>query len=43
MSTDEILADHEDLEREEILVVRGFAAPLSRVRRIEPAAKARTG
>ncbi len=38
MSVDEILADYEDLEREDILAVLAYAAHLSRVKRIEPAA-----
>jgi uncharacterized protein (DUF433 family) len=38
MSTDEILADYEDLEREDILAVLAYAARLSQVKRIEPAA-----
>jgi uncharacterized protein (DUF433 family) len=36
MTTDEILADYEDLEREDILAVLAFAARLSRIKRIEP-------
>jgi len=35
MSTDEILADYEDLEREDILAALAFAARLSQVKRIE--------
>jgi uncharacterized protein (DUF433 family) len=38
MSTDDILADYEDLEREDILAVLAYAARLSSVKRIEPAA-----
>ena len=36
MSTEEILADYEDLEREDILAALAFAARLSQVMRIEP-------
>ncbi|MFN8485057.1 MAG: DUF433 domain-containing protein [Anaerolineae bacterium] len=36
MAIDEILADHEDLEREDILAVLAFAARLSQVKRLEP-------
>lgn len=36
MTTDEILADYEDLEREDILAVLDFARRLSQVNRIEP-------
>ncbi len=35
MSTEEILADYEDLEREDILAALAFAARLSRIKRIE--------
>ncbi len=35
MTHDEILADYEDLEREDILAVLAYAAQLSRVKRIE--------
>ncbi|MFA7241650.1 MAG: DUF433 domain-containing protein [Sulfuricellaceae bacterium] len=35
MSTDEILADYEDLEREDILAVLSYAAHLTQVKRIE--------
>ena len=35
MTTDEILADYEDLEREDILAALSFAARLSQVKRIE--------
>jgi uncharacterized protein (DUF433 family) len=38
MSTDDILADYEDLEHEDMLAVFDFAAHLSRVKRIEPLA-----
>jgi uncharacterized protein (DUF433 family) len=36
MTTDEILADYEDLEREDILAVLAYAARLSQVKRMEP-------
>jgi uncharacterized protein (DUF433 family) len=36
MTIDEILADHEDLEREDLLAVLAFAARLSQVKRMEP-------
>ncbi len=36
MSTDEILADYEDLEREDILAALAFATRLSQIKRIEP-------
>ena len=36
MTIEEILADYEDLEREDILAALGFAARLSRIKRIEP-------
>ncbi len=35
MTTDEILADYPDLEREDILAVLAFAARLSQVKRLE--------
>ena len=35
MSIDEILADYEDLEREDLLAALAFAARLSRVKRME--------
>jgi uncharacterized protein (DUF433 family) len=35
MTTDEILADYEDLEREDILAALAFATRLSQVKRIE--------
>ncbi len=38
MSIEEILADYEDLEREDILAALVFAARLSQVKRIEPLA-----
>lgn len=38
MTTEEILADYEDLEREDILAVLAFAARLSQVKRVEVAA-----
>jgi len=37
MTTDEILADYEDLEREDILAALAFAARLSQIKRIESA------
>jgi len=37
MTTDEILADYEDVEPEGIQAVLSYAARLSRVKRIEPA------
>ncbi len=36
MSFDEILADYEDLEREDIFAVLAYAARLTQVKRIEP-------
>jgi len=36
MSTDEILADYEDLEREDILAVLAYAARLSQTKRVQP-------
>ena len=36
MTTDEILADYEDLEREDILAALTFATRLSQLKRIEP-------
>ncbi|HEV7475271.1 MAG TPA: DUF433 domain-containing protein [Pyrinomonadaceae bacterium] len=36
MSSDEILADYEDLERDDILAALDFARRLSQVKRIEP-------
>jgi uncharacterized protein (DUF433 family) len=35
MSAEEILADYEDLEREDILAALSFAAHLSRIKRLE--------
>ena len=36
MSIEDILADYEDLERDDILAVLDFAARLSHINRIEP-------
>jgi uncharacterized protein (DUF433 family) len=36
MSIDEILADYEDLERDDILAALAFAAQLSQVKRMQP-------
>jgi uncharacterized protein (DUF433 family) len=36
MTTDEILADYEDLERDDVLAVLAFAARLARTRRLQP-------
>jgi uncharacterized protein (DUF433 family) len=36
MTIDDILADYEDLEREDILAVLAYATQLSQVKRIEP-------
>jgi uncharacterized protein (DUF433 family) len=36
MTTEEILTDYEDLEREDILAALTFAARLSQIKRIEP-------
>ena len=36
MAIDDILADYEDLEREDILAVLAFAARLSQVKRTQP-------
>lgn len=36
MSIEDILADYEDLEREDLLAVLVFAARLSQVKRMEP-------
>jgi uncharacterized protein (DUF433 family) len=36
MSYDEILADFEDLERDDLLAVFAFAARLARTRRVQP-------
>jgi uncharacterized protein (DUF433 family) len=38
MTTDEILADYEDLEREDILAALAFAAQIAHIKRIEPLA-----
>ncbi|MBK9260379.1 MAG: DUF433 domain-containing protein [Polyangiaceae bacterium] len=38
MTTEEILADYEDLEREDIMAVFAYAAKRARVKRIESAA-----
>ena len=38
MTTDEILADYEDLERDDVLAVLAFAARLAQTRRLQPAA-----
>ena len=38
MSTDEILADYQDLERDDLLAALAFAARLVRTRRLQPAA-----
>lgn len=39
MTIEAILADYEDLEREDILATLGYAARLSQVKRIEPNAR----
>jgi len=36
MTPEEILADYEDLEREDLLAVLAFAARLSRTKRLQP-------
>lgn len=36
MTTEEILADYADLERDDILAALAFAARLSRIKRLEP-------
>jgi uncharacterized protein (DUF433 family) len=36
MTVEEILADYEDLEREDVLVALDFARRLSQIKRIEP-------
>jgi uncharacterized protein (DUF433 family) len=36
MTFDEVLADYEDLEREDLLAVLAFAARLSRTKRLQP-------
>ena len=38
MTTEEILADYEDLERDDILAVLAFAARLSQTKRLDPLA-----
>ena len=38
MTTEEILADYEDLEREDVLAVLAFAARLSQVKRLQAVA-----
>jgi uncharacterized protein (DUF433 family) len=38
MGIEEILADYEDLEREDLLAALGYAARLSRVKRVDPLA-----
>jgi uncharacterized protein (DUF433 family) len=37
MTIDEILADYEDLEREDLLAVLAYAAKMARTRRFQPA------
>ena len=36
MTLDEVLADHEDLERDDLLAVLAYAAQLARTRRLQP-------
>jgi uncharacterized protein (DUF433 family) len=36
MTTDEILSDYEDLERDDLLAALAFAARLARTRRLQP-------
>lgn len=36
MSIDDILADYEDLEREDLLAVLAYAARLSQTKRVQP-------
>jgi uncharacterized protein (DUF433 family) len=36
MTTDEILADYDDLEREDVLAALAFAARLSQIKRLQP-------
>ncbi len=36
MTHDEILADYEDLERDDLLAVLAYAARLTRTRRLQP-------
>jgi uncharacterized protein (DUF433 family) len=38
MTIDEILADYEDLERDDLLAALAFAARLARTRRLQPVA-----
>ena len=38
MTTEEILADYDDLELEDVLAVLAFAARLSRIKRMQPLA-----
>lgn len=38
MTTEELLADYEDLEPEDILAVLAYAAQLTRVQRVQPLA-----
>jgi uncharacterized protein (DUF433 family) len=38
MTHDEVLADYEDLERDDLLAVLAYAARLSRTRRLHPVA-----
>lgn len=38
MTTEEILADYEDLEREDILAALAFAARMTHVKRLDPEA-----
>ena len=38
MTTEEILADYEDLEREDILAALSYAARLTHVKRLQPLA-----
>ncbi|HMP02954.1 MAG TPA: DUF433 domain-containing protein [Gemmatales bacterium] len=39
MTADDILADYEDLEREDLLAVLAYAARLAQSRRLEPVAR----
>ena len=39
MTIDDILADYEDLERDDLLAVLAFAARLSQVKRLQPIGK----
>lgn len=36
MTTEEILADYEDLEREDILAVLSYATRLAKIKKVEP-------